>query len=168
VRFRNIIAVIGGMTAVLGLASHANSQAQQEVQLREAAFLPMGRVRMVDEAGRAAVVGAVDIPAYGELYAVLGVTSSRFREWEMEYGMDSLGIGDDGVLLLPAFPVFSKIAWTYIDSVDLSPEETAELVRESQLAATRCAGDTQRLFLSICEFARAAGARSMTLRIGPP
>ncbi len=131
--------------------------------------IPMGRVRMVNAAG--VIVGSenVGIQEYGGLYTALGATSGMFRAWEDKYGMDSLGAGEDGSLLLPEYPVFSKVAWTYIDPVDLSREEIQELVYECERAmAPGKSAPVLRLLSDIRGLAIKAESAGATLRFGPP
>ena len=76
-------------------------------QLRAQRSLPLGEVRIV-RAGKVSPEERVQIWAYGDIYTALGMTSKMFSDWEDRYGMDSLGVGDGGELLIPGFPVFSR------------------------------------------------------------
>jgi hypothetical protein len=83
--------------------------------------------------------------------------------------MDSLGVGTDGSLLIPGFPVFSKVAWTYIDHVDLSDAETRDLVSECESAvANTDDASASELFGQIHDLALEAIQESATLRFGQP
>jgi hypothetical protein len=113
--------------------------------------------------------GRVDIWSYDAIYAALGLTSERFADWEGRYGMDSLGVGTDGSLFIRGFPVFSKVAWIYIDPVDVSDSETRELIVECEraLANTNDASASE-VFRQIRDLALEAIQESATLRFGHP
>jgi hypothetical protein len=131
--------------------------------------IPMGRVRMVNAAGAIASSDNVGIQKYGGLYTALGATSEMFRAWEDKYGMDSLGVSEHGSVLLPEYPVFSKVAWTYIDHVDLSGEETQELIHECERAMASGKNPSVLTLLSdIRRLAIKAQSIGATLRFGPP
>ncbi len=95
---------------------------------------PSGGVEIVGDEKNIAKRSRVKIWQYGPIYAALGVTSQKFEDWENRYGMDSLGIASDESLLIPGYPVLSKVAWTYIDHVDLSDSETRALISECEKA----------------------------------
>lgn len=83
--------------------------------------------------------------------------------------MDSLGVATDGSLLVPGFPVLSKVAWTYIDPVDLSDVETRHLVAECERAMTGTADESAReIFREIRDLAVEAVQQAGTLRFGHP
>jgi len=98
---------------------------------------PLGIVTIVDRAGREMLSPRVDIYSYDDIYRTIGGTAERFEYWQRKYGMDSLGEGDNGEMFLPEFPVFSKIAWMFIEPVDLSRSETSSLVGECEAALAR-------------------------------
>lgn len=128
-----------------------------------------GEVRIIDRAQKVLGESRVDIWLYGTIYAALGVTSERFADWEDRYGMDSLGVGTDGTLLIPGFPVLSKVAWTYIDPVDLSSSETTDLVSECKRAMANIEDASARDILrQIHDLALKAIQESATLRFGHP
>jgi hypothetical protein len=133
------------------------------------AAIPMGKIRIVEPSGRLAAGDSVSIPQYGLIYSALGGTREMFEKWERENGLDSPGVGIDGALLLPHFPIFSKVAWTYIDHVDLSLEETKMLVGECEEALKGLDQPGPRnLFIAIRNLALTALERSAGLRFGPP
>lgn len=154
------------MTALLNSCLSLNhSKMEPESRTRRS---PMGEVRLINitPTGSDPRIG---ITTYGSLYAPLGVTRDRFADWEGKYGMDSMGIGDDGSLLIPRYPVFSKVAWTFIDYVDLSPSETEDLIAECNSAISGTQNPSAReLFRQIRDLALRAVKTSMTVRFGPP
>jgi hypothetical protein len=83
--------------------------------------------------------------------------------------MDSLGVGTDGSLFIPDFPVLSKVAWMYIDPVDLSDSETRNLVSECERAlANTDDASVSELFHQIRDLALQAIQEPKTLRFGHP
>lgn len=90
---------------------------------------PLGAVRLMD-ASATKILKSTDLKAFIRIYRALGVSNDRLVQWENDNGYWSLGKDQAGQLLVPGFPVFSKVAWMYIDPVDLSLEEAAQLVRE--------------------------------------
>lgn len=111
----------------------------------------------------------VGIQFYDEIYNAVGVTMSRKLEWENEYGMDSLGIGTKGVILVPGFPVFSKVAWMYIDPIDLSEAETRDLIDECARALKNATNPhAVEELRQIHQLALDATARSEVIRFGHP
>jgi len=137
--------------------------------VKEAHVSPMGQIRIIDRALKPSDESRVDIWKYGTIYAALGVTSERFADWERRYGMDSLGVAPDGSLFVPRFPVLSKVAWTYIDPVDLSDSETRELLNECEtVIAATIDGAARDLFVQIRDLALQAIRESKTLRFGHP
>jgi hypothetical protein len=130
--------------------------------------LPRGEIRAIHH-GTVSREERIPIWSYGEIYRVLGVTSARFAAWEREYGMDSMGVGADGELLIPEFPLFSKVAWTYIDAVTLTGSDISELELECARAATRTDDETiQSTFRAICDIATRARENSDDIYFGPP
>lgn len=89
---------------------------------------------VVDPVSGRELAACVAIREYDAIYRAVGVTAARFEQWMKAYGVDSLGVGHDGALLAPGYPVFSKVAWLYVDQVDLSHDETVQLIRECELA----------------------------------
>lgn len=88
---------------------------------------PLGVVEIIDAARRLPTGERIGIRAYGGIYKALGVTTDKFVAWNERYGFDRIGPGDDGSFLAPEFPVFSKVAWMWIDPVDLTASETKDL-----------------------------------------
>ena len=65
--------------------------------------------------------------------------------------------------------MLSKVAWTYIDPVDLSDSETRELLRECEaVIAGTIDGAACDLFVQIRDLALQAIQESGTLRFGHP
>ena len=129
---------------------------------------PVGRVQIIDPTQKPSSE-RVDIWTYGTIYGPLGVTGQRFSDWESRYGMDSLGVGSDGSLFISGFPVLSKVAWMYIDPVDLTHSETRELVSECERATANTDDPAALgLFQQIRDLALQAIKESKTLRFGHP
>ena len=142
---------------------------RDERAVKTSRAVPRGEVRIIDHAHKVVGERHVGIWSYGTVYSALGLTRERFADWESRYGMDSLGVANDGSLLAPGFPVFSKVAWTYIDPVDLSDSETRELVSECERAIAQ-SKDTSAsgVFRQIRDLALEAIQESATLRFGHP
>ena len=167
--FGNKLVLLG--FALLSGARWNAGENREEGLLKASNPPPLVQVLMIDHAQM--VLGErrvpIDIPSYGTIYVTLGVTKERFAYWESQYGMDSLGVGTDGSLLIPGFPVFSKVAWTYIDHVDLSDAETRDLVSECERAvANTDDASASELFGQIHDLALEAIQESATLRFGQP
>ncbi len=90
---------------------------------------PLATVRLLDAFSKVPMKSA-DIRAYNGIYETLGISSVEFAKWEKKNGYGSLGKDQEGILFIPGFPVFSKVAWMYIDPVDLSVAEVKELINE--------------------------------------
>ncbi len=111
----------------------------------------------------------VPIWDYGDIYMALGITVKQFSDWQERYGIDSLGVGDGGELLIPAFPILSKLPWMYIDPVDLSCSETAELVLECDRAINWIGeAPPQKILRQIRNLAVKAMQDSAVLSFGSP
>jgi hypothetical protein len=137
--------------------------------MKESRPIPVGQVQIIDRTTNHSGTRTVKIWSYGTLYGTLGITGQQFSDWEHRYGMDSLGIGSDGLLFIPGFPVLSKVAWMYIDPVDLSNSETRDLVSECERAAASAQDESAReLFGQIRDLALDAIQQSQTLRFGHP
>ena len=137
--------------------------------MKEPRPIPVGQVQIIDRATNNSGTRTVKIWSYGTLYGTLGITGQQFFDWEHQYGMDSLGIGSDGLFFIPGFPVLSKVAWMYIDPVDLSNSETRDLVSECERAAASAQDESAReLFGQIRDLALEAIQQSQTLRFGHP
>ena len=130
---------------------------------------PLSVVDFADERGVSANGHRVGIWEYENIYDCIGVGQETFSKWQDRYGMDSLGVGEGGILLAPGFPMFSKIAWMYVDPVILSPSETKQLLNEIETLLNRVGNsDTRKELEGIREVATMAIAREAPLRIGPP
>ncbi len=105
------------------------SVGDEHLQSRKGKDAPLGTVRLLDVAS-AKTLKYTDLTAYKKIYSSLGVTNERLAQWETENGYWSLGKSKSGQFLVPGFPVFSKVAWMYIDPVNLTPQEAEELVQE--------------------------------------
>lgn len=129
---------------------------------------PLGVVRLLD-ASTAAVLKSTDVRTFNEIYGALGMTSDGFALWEKENGYGSLGRNKEGQLFIPGFPVFSKVAWMYVDPVDLSLQEVERLVRECAEAENRTDNGAAKEELSrIRALAEEAVSRSAFLRFDHP
>ena len=111
--------------------------------------------------------GMVSITAFNDVYASVGVTGTDFANWQKLYGVDSLGVSPDGVFFVAGFPVLSKIAWMYVDSVTLTPEETTALIDECERVEPRAVSVLARQELNdIIGLAREALKRHGTVSFG--
>ncbi len=109
---------------------------------------------------------SVPIWSFGDVYGPLGVTGEKFSAWSDANGFDSLGVSASGEFLIPGFPVFSKVAWAYVDPVDLTPAETKELVDECNRAVSDLG--SEQIFIQIRDLALRAIEKSTTVRFGHP
>src|SRR6266481_2117952 len=115
------------------------------------------------------ITGHVEIRSYSAIYAAIGVTSKRLSEWQSRYGLDSLGVGENGELLAPGFPILSKVAWMFIDPVDLSDSESRDLITECEKAILRAEDSEAREELAqIRTLALTALERRAVIRFGHP
>jgi len=129
-----LAALIIGVFYMLGLrlrVGEKNSRVQNTGTNK-----PLGAVRLLD-ASSTKILKSTDLTAFNQIYRALGITNDRLVQWEDENGYWSLGKDKAGQLLIPGFPVFSKVAWMYIDPVDLSLEEVAQLAQECAKAESR-------------------------------
>lgn len=130
--------------------------------------VPVATVRLLDPlTGKS--LKTTDIWAFNEIYLALGVTSEGFAKWEHVNGYSSLGKDQSGHFLIRGFPVFSKVAWMYIDPVDLSVQEVKQLVRECT-AAEDSSNDAvaKKEFSRIRTLAQEAVSMSASLRFDHP
>lgn len=129
---------------------------------------PLGVVRLL-EASTATVLKSTDVRAFNAIYTALGVTADAFARWEKENGYGSLGRNKEGQLFIPGFPIFSKVAWMYIDPVDLSREEVAQLVLECTKAESNTDDAVAKEELNrIGALAKEAASQSATIRFDHP
>ena len=141
----------------------------KDQQVKASHRVPVGRVEIIDRAHNRSGSSTVDIRSYEALYGTLGVGGEQFSVWEARYGMDSLGVGSDGSQFIPGFPVLSKVAWMYVDPVDLSDSETRDLVIECGRAMAGTQDESAlTLFGEIRDLAIKAIQQSETLRFGHP
>jgi hypothetical protein len=114
-------------------------------------------------------IDPVGIWSYNQIYIALGASQEAFVEWQRKYGFDSLGMGRDGELFISDYPVFSKVAWMFIDPVDLSTSETQALVAECERALISTQDEAARRELqAIKRLASEALAHSAIVRFGHP
>jgi len=73
----------------------------------------------------------------GEIYRLLGLNPDRFERWTIRFGADCRGRSDSGELLVPGFPIFSKIAWMDIDDAVVEFDDLPDLVQECKMLAKR-------------------------------
>ena len=93
---------------------------------------PVGIVRVLapDEEGSLSVRDTLFLHDLAGPYQFLGLSNDRMEQWQLDYGVDSLGKSPDGGMLLPAFPIFSKVAWMHVDPVIVAGPELPQLIRE--------------------------------------
>ena len=114
-------------------------------------------------------IAPVGIWAYSGIYNALGVSREAFGAWQDKYGFDSLGVGAQGEIFVPAYPIFSKVAWMYIDPVDLSQAETKALIVECERALENAKDQSTREELeAIRLLAVEAISHSAKVRFGHP
>jgi hypothetical protein len=130
---------------------------------------PLGLVSILDaEKGRVSD-DRTGIWAYERLYGAMGVTREKLEQWQDAHGMDSLGVDQRGLYLAPEYPVLSKVAWMFIDPVDLSHEETVNLIAEcDKLIAQSDDSIAKEEFRRIRKLASTAVERSQAVRFGYP
>ena len=132
---------------------------------------PLGVMHVVDTASTNQPVtpDSVPISAYNDIYASVGVRGSDFADWRQEHGAQSLGTSPDGSLLAPSYPVFSKIAWMYIDPVTLTSTETKALIAECERAIPHATSEPAKQELrDIRALAAMASEKGAGVRFGPP
>ena len=146
---------------LLGADTHSSGRSNE-------LMAPLGIVQVIG--GRQGTPrDVVGIRGYNALYRALGADKGSFAEWTNKFGFDSLGIGAFGEVFLPRFPVFSKVAWMYVDPVDLSAAETEALAVECDSAlATATDPDARRELIAIRDLARKALRSEATLRFSHP
>jgi hypothetical protein len=93
---------------------------------------PLAIVTIINDAS-----SRVEIRPYSAIYESVGVTAARYQEWHSSYGYDSLGIGVDGAILAPSYPIFSKVVDMFVDPVDLSGRKQSYSFRSA--TALNCA-----------------------------
>jgi hypothetical protein len=137
---------------------------------RRSGKAPIGVVRMVD--GDSSATGShnvLELWAYDEIYMTIGVTTERFQSWTKEFGCDSLGSDAHGSLLAPGFPIFSKVAWMFVDPIDLSESEAGDLLRECDKAMLKSTNQAAiEELIRIRNLALEATKRHSRLRFGHP
>jgi hypothetical protein len=123
-----------------------------------------GVVMMLDP-GSGQRLGQVQITAYNQIYAAIGIDRDKFSMWVSTHGPS--GAGQHGEVLAPAFPVLSKVAWMFVDPVDLTGDEARALTEECERAAARTSdSDAIKQFEAIRGLAADALARSANVRFG--
>ncbi len=129
--------------------------------------VPLATVRLLDASKTP--LQSTDIRAYNGIYRALGAASDQFASWEKKNGYGSLGRDKDGKLFIPDFPIFSKVAWMYIDPVDLSLEEVRQLIQECSEVEARTDDVAVREEVSrLRSLAQEAASRSASLRFDQP
>lgn len=161
-----VLGLIIGVFYMMGFrlrVSNDNSQTKSRVS-----DTPLAVVRLLDASSDRGTK-SIKLRAFNQFYGALGVTADKFARWEKENGYGSLGRNKQGQLFIPGFPVFSKIAWIYVDPVDLTFQEVEQLVQEC--ARVELITDdviTKEELIRIREFAQEAVARSATVRFDHP
>jgi hypothetical protein len=168
-----IIGLIGisfycALSYSLGLRIHMGHRRTQS-RISKDGITPLGIVSVVDPAGGPVSGDNTGIWAYDHIYEAMGVTKKRLDQWQNAHGMDSLGVDQRGSYLAPEYPIFSKVAWMFIDPVDLSRDETANLIVEcNKLIAASNDSTANEELNRIRKLASTALERSQTLRFGHP
>lgn len=161
------VLAVWGMRHALGMKVDA-SRLRLNTILEVRPPAPLGKVRIAGRE-RGGTEETVAFEPYSALYRTIGVTPERFVEWERRYGIDSRGVGMDGLSMAADFPVFSKVAWMFVDEVTLSPEETSSLVGECDRALmVATEPEVRRLIECIRALALRAAAESLVLEFGHP
>jgi hypothetical protein len=112
-------------------------------------------------------IGHVELRAYNQVYAAIGVDRRRFSAWLAVNGPN--GVGKNGEVLAPSFPVLSKVAWMYVDPIDLTMDEMRSLIGECERAAARTSdSEALRELLAVRTFVDDALTRSAPVRFGHP
>jgi hypothetical protein len=131
---------------------------------------PLGVVRaVVPNSSERTAAESVGIHAFNEIYASIGVQPRDFERWENTHGMYSPGVGANGEMLAPGYPILSKVASMYIDPVTLTCAETAALVQECQRAILGSASEPAKQELeAIRTLAERALSNSAVIQFGHP
>ncbi len=142
-------------------------RSKMQLQKKDA---PLGVVRAIgSESSKNALSDSVGIRVFNDIYAAIGVTRQEFERWESEHGTDSFGTDTSGKMLAPGYPIFSKVAWMYIDPVTLTPEETSDLVRECERAMLNTANESAKQELeAVRALAEEALSNSAVIQFGHP
>lgn len=172
VKFLLVFSVIIAMFAIggailLGLRFQLGRDTSN-MRTNEGIGVPLGTVRLIDRSSNVARA-AVELHLYNEIYRALGVSNEKLVRWEKAYGYGSEGVSPDGTLFIQGFPVFSKVAWMYVEPVDLSPEEAQQLIREctSAMNLTSDVGVNKELF-EVRRLAEDSIRDSMVVRFDQP
>lgn len=109
------------------------------------------------------------VPIYSstDIYASMGLGDKDFSQWLHRYGVTPSGKNRDGVLFVPDYPVFSKIAWMGINVIDLSSAETLMLIDECTRVRNRAVSAEASAELdALGALAQKAVATGGTIRFG--
>ena len=131
---------------------------------------PLALVRvLVPGSSSSAFAHPVEIRAYNEIYAAIGVTQKEFVEWENRHGMDSTGMDENGNMLALGYPILSRVAWMYINPIILTPLQSAALIDECERAALLAENAFAKQELAgICALAKTAVSKSTVIEFGHP
>jgi hypothetical protein len=100
------------------------------------------------------------------IYDAIGVNGDRLVKWQNENGFHSGGVDRSGALLAPGYPIFSRLAWTLIDPVDLRGDELSGLQEESKRISAESTDPVVKANLErLSELAARAQKESKALRI---
>jgi hypothetical protein len=134
-------------------------------QSQEAKFA--GNVCIVEHTQGASMPSAcADVPLFPHIYQSIGVNEERLSMWQNKHGFDSGGVGSRGELLVPEYPIFSRLAWTVIDPVYLKDGELSDLIDESKRISEQSSDPVVRANLGkLSTIAQKAQAESKVLRI---
>jgi hypothetical protein len=127
-----------------------------------------GNVCIVPHAQGASEPSAcADVHLFPGVYGAIGVDENRIVKWQNENGFDSGGIDRSGQLLAPGYPIFSRLAWTVVEPVNLEGNELSELLEEAKRASLESSDPTVQANLNkLSSLAERAQAESKVLRIG--
>jgi len=130
---------------------------------------PLGVARIIARNSADVADNSVQIHAFNDIYAALGVGKREFSQWERKHGMDSLGVDEEGNLFVPGYPVLSKVAWMYIDPVTLTSAETSALIQECHQAIINSPSESAKHELEAISFlAERALSNSAVVQFGYP
>lgn len=131
--------------------------------------LPAGFVWIVDPSANDAVTAELPLYDLNPLFHGVGLDDRHFIDWQLRYGVDSLGRAPSGELLIPDFPMFSKISGMHIDPVSLDAAEIGQLIDECDRGMITATGTLAAEYLSaIRAFAEQARTVGCHLRFGHP
>jgi hypothetical protein len=82
--------------------------------------------------GTSQTLACADVHLFPGVYSAIGVDEGKVIKWQDEHGFHSGGAAPDGALLVPEYPIFSRLAWTHIDPVYLQGADLSALLEETK------------------------------------